>query len=43
MEVGHDGGQCGAELQLREVAYERDERQDRDGHQCGAGQFAVHV
>ena len=42
-EIGHNGRQSGAQLQLREVANESDERQNRDGNECRMRQMAVGI
>ena len=42
-EVVDDGGQCRAELQLREVADEGDEGEDGNGNEGRVREFAVRV
>ncbi len=42
-EIGHDGGQCGAQLQLSEVADERDKGENGDRYERGMRQMVVFI
>ena len=42
-EIGHDGGQCGAQLQLREVADERDKGENGDRYERDMRQMVVFI